>query len=105
MRLKAGKTEYDLPLDFAKISTVYIRAGKLFTSIYELPQQIPHNVDMSHIERAEKYRKDGLPKESVPAVYTVYPPKKNRKKSTIVFLPAPSKNWHVEIDYFSKRTA
>lgn len=99
MRLTAGKTEYDLPLDLYKVSDIYIRAGKVYSAIYELPKVIPHDHDMSHITRGESYRRKENPKDSIPVAYTVYPPKRGRKKSTIVFFPAPSRNWNIDLKY------
>ena len=104
MRLTAGKTEYDLPLDCSKVTQIYIRVDGRILAIYELPQSIPQNQDMSHITRGEAMRKEKYPKESIPVAYTVYPPKRRRKKQTIVFIPAPSKNWSVELNYYAIRT-
>lgn len=105
MRLTAVKTEYDLPSDFSKIANVYVIIEGRYLMVSELPQTIPQSVDMSHLVRAERDRRETYPKESVPVAFTVYAPKRRRKKSTIVLIPAPSKNWKLEVEYYAMRRA
>jgi hypothetical protein len=104
MRLKAGKTEYLLPVDFHKLDCVYIAPFGYRYYVQELPIVIPATMDTTGIQRREKQYRERHPKESIPVMVTVYPPARGKRRSKLVFFPAPSKAFTVEVNYLKRMT-
>lgn len=103
MRLKAGKCEYTLPADFHKLESAYVKVGKAWYWLREVPPTIPAGMDTSDLIRREQGYREKHPGECIPVMVTIRPPRRGKRNLRLEVFPAPSKAFALKVRYFCQR--